>query len=106
MDMGPWNKRETTDIIYHDAAGDLTAVFMDRGYLDRHDWQHARPRYNNIYGVDNCAEQLNACKASGDNVKEGYDIYTGGRDESDMRELTLELFSYEFSVDYLNTPEV
>ncbi|KAL2126970.1 hypothetical protein VTI74DRAFT_11543 [Chaetomium olivicolor] len=44
-DMDDWRGRETADITYDDTEGDLTAVLMDRGYLDRDGWQHARPKY-------------------------------------------------------------
>lgn len=44
-DMPAWNGRETADITYDDAAGSLTALLIDRGYLGPEEWQDARPRY-------------------------------------------------------------
>lgn len=31
--MAKWTGTETTDIVYHDTTGYLTAMFIDRGYL-------------------------------------------------------------------------
>ncbi|KAJ4286909.1 hypothetical protein N0V88_007854 [Collariella sp. IMI 366227] len=44
-DMPAWSGRETADITYDDAAGNLTAMLIDRGYLEREEWWDARPRY-------------------------------------------------------------
>jgi hypothetical protein len=43
--MEPWHGRETADLIYDDTEGDLTAMLIQRGYLNRDEWQAARPRY-------------------------------------------------------------
>jgi hypothetical protein len=43
--MGPWQGRETADITYDDTEGELTAMLIDRGYLDDDEWQAARPKY-------------------------------------------------------------
>jgi hypothetical protein len=43
--MPAWSGRETADITYDDTAGSLTAMLIDRGYLEREEWQDARPRY-------------------------------------------------------------
>ncbi|KAK5994782.1 hypothetical protein PT974_03165 [Cladobotryum mycophilum] len=44
-DLEPWHGRDTADITYDDTEGDLTAMLIDRGYLDHDDWEDARPRY-------------------------------------------------------------
>ncbi|KAL8345646.1 hypothetical protein RB601_005608 [Gaeumannomyces tritici] len=44
-DMEPWYGIETADITYADSEGDLTALLVDRGYLDGDLWRGARPRY-------------------------------------------------------------
>lgn len=74
--------------------------------------------YNNLYGPGNCLDQLNYCKASGDNaacrhadnfcagqVEFIYDSVLG-RDEYDVRELTPDPFPYSFYTSYLNTAAV
>ncbi|GFF32149.1 conserved hypothetical protein [Aspergillus udagawae] len=43
-DLEPWNGRETADITYSDREGILTALFIDKGYLDA-TWTGARPHY-------------------------------------------------------------
>ena len=45
VDMPAWAGRETADITYDDAAGGLTAILIDRGYLQQEEWLDARPRY-------------------------------------------------------------
>ncbi|KAI1760658.1 alpha/beta-hydrolase [Hypoxylon sp. FL1150] len=72
--------------------------------------------YNNLYGTGNCLDQLNECKATGNNelckhadnfcanmVELVYDNVLG-RDEYDMRELVPDPFPYDFYTDYLNSP--
>ncbi|KAJ9143512.1 ATPase-like, ATP-binding domain [Pleurostoma richardsiae] len=44
-DMKAWREMETTGFTYKDKHGDLTAVLVDRGYLDREEWHNARPEY-------------------------------------------------------------
>lgn len=44
-DMEPWYGIETADITYADSEGDLTALLVDRGYLDGDLWRGARPSY-------------------------------------------------------------
>ncbi|EAW19928.1 uncharacterized protein NFIA_095480 [Aspergillus fischeri NRRL 181] len=44
IDLEPWNGRETADITYSDREGILTALFIDKGYLDA-TWTGARPHY-------------------------------------------------------------
>ncbi|KAI0006877.1 alpha/beta-hydrolase [Xylariaceae sp. FL0662B] len=74
--------------------------------------------YNNVYGPGNCLDQLNDCKATGNNavcnkadsfcayqVESFYDDVLG-RDEYDVRELVPDPFPYQFYVDYLNTAAV
>jgi len=43
--MKPWVGKETADIVYDDTKGDFTVMLIDRGYLNRDEWQAARPRY-------------------------------------------------------------
>ncbi|KAF4212811.1 hypothetical protein CNMCM5878_000675 [Aspergillus fumigatiaffinis] len=43
-DLEPWNGRETADITYSDTEGTLTALLIDKGYLDA-TWTGARPHY-------------------------------------------------------------
>ncbi|PKX91124.1 uncharacterized protein P174DRAFT_376553, partial [Aspergillus novofumigatus IBT 16806] len=43
-DLEPWNGRETADITYSDSEGILTALLIDKGYLDD-TWTGARPHY-------------------------------------------------------------
>jgi len=43
--MPAWSGRETADITYDDTAGGLTAMLIDRGYLEQEEWCDARPRY-------------------------------------------------------------
>ena len=74
--------------------------------------------FDATYGPGNCTDQLQQCKATGDDkicgaadnfcfeyVELLYDL-ASGRDEYDMRELTPDPFPYEFYVAYLNKPEV
>ncbi|GFF57726.1 hypothetical protein IFM61392_07789 [Aspergillus lentulus] len=44
-DLEPWNGRETADITYSDGEGILTALLIDKGYLDA-TWTGARPYYS------------------------------------------------------------
>ncbi|KAH3395487.1 hypothetical protein KXV81_002967 [Aspergillus fumigatus] len=43
-DLEPWNGRETADITYSDRQGILTALLINKGYLDA-TWAGARPDY-------------------------------------------------------------
>ncbi|GFF84697.1 conserved hypothetical protein [Aspergillus udagawae] len=43
-DLEPWNGRETADITYSDREGTLTALLINKGYLDA-TWTGARPHY-------------------------------------------------------------
>lgn len=43
--MEPWLGRETADITYNDTEGDFTSMLIEHGYLNRDEWQAARPRY-------------------------------------------------------------
>ncbi len=44
--MGPWpGRREISDLLYEDQSGMLTAHLINAGYLDRHVWAGATPRY-------------------------------------------------------------
>lgn len=43
--MNNWPGRETADITYDDRSGNLTAILIAKGYLDRQVWRDARPKY-------------------------------------------------------------
>jgi len=43
--LGAWDGSETADLVYADTHGDLTAILIDRGYLDAVEWRSARPFY-------------------------------------------------------------
>lgn len=44
-DITQWpGRRETADITYNDASGNLTSILMESGYLDR-SWEGLTPRY-------------------------------------------------------------
>lgn len=44
-EMQPWSGRETSDIVYPDTNGTLTALLISKGYLDAHVWQTRNPLY-------------------------------------------------------------
>jgi hypothetical protein len=43
--MRGWGGSETADFVYNDNHGDLTAMLIDRGYLDDYKWGCALPLY-------------------------------------------------------------
>lgn len=44
-DMLPWTGRETADIVYFDHKSALTALLVDKGYLDKRAWMNKKPLY-------------------------------------------------------------
>ncbi|KAF4628320.1 hypothetical protein G7Y89_g9830 [Cudoniella acicularis] len=44
-DLEPWVGRETADLTYYDHEGDLTKLFIEKGYLSGETWQDERPTY-------------------------------------------------------------
>ncbi|KAF5970597.1 hypothetical protein FBULB1_9625 [Fusarium bulbicola] len=44
-DLQAWRGRETADLVYVDAEGDLTNTLIGCGYLDHDEWHGARPKY-------------------------------------------------------------
>ena len=44
-DMQPWFGRETSDIVYSDADGNLTSLLISKGYLSAQEWQTRTPLY-------------------------------------------------------------
>lgn len=47
-DLTPWSGCETTDIVYDDVDGALTAMLVDAGHLDGAAWRGQTP----IYGIE------------------------------------------------------
>jgi hypothetical protein len=43
--MGPWTKRETSDLVYKDNRSSLTTLLIVSGYLDVGIWAGAKPEY-------------------------------------------------------------
>lgn len=44
-DMPRWSGRETSDIVYSDEQGVLTAWLIERGYLNQTRWIGKKPHY-------------------------------------------------------------
>lgn len=44
-DLHPWTGRETSDFVYDDTEGALTALLIDSGYISSEEWWDSRPRY-------------------------------------------------------------
>jgi hypothetical protein len=43
--MSNWPGKETADITYEDWSGVLTAILIEKGYLEEQVWGNARPKY-------------------------------------------------------------
>ncbi|KAM0556994.1 hypothetical protein ACHAPJ_005673 [Fusarium lateritium] len=43
--QSPTGGREIADLVYDDAEGTLTSLFIDNGYLTKEDWEGKKPKY-------------------------------------------------------------
>lgn len=45
LDLEPWSRFETADLVYEDIDSVLTRILIDAGYISQTGWERATPTY-------------------------------------------------------------